>query len=136
MTRFQQQMDRLFDRWGWDLPRWPALAVSYPALNVWEDNNFVYAEAELPGLKLDDLEISVTGPDQLTVKGTRPQPKVPEQAVWHRQERGFGSFTRVITLPASVDPAKVEARLEQGVLIIKLAKSEAAKPKKIPVKAE
>jgi HSP20 family protein len=136
MTRFQQQLDRLFDRWGWELPRWPVLAVSYPALNIWEDNHFVYAEAELPGLKLDDLEIYVTGPDQLTVKGTRQQPKVPDKAVWHRQERGFGSFTRVIPLPASVDPAKVEARLEHGVLLIKLAKSEAAKPKKIPVKAE
>ena len=55
---------------------------------------------------------------------------------WHRQERGFGSFERTIKLPVRVDAAKVEARLENGVLTIKMAKSPAAKPKKIPVKAE
>jgi HSP20 family protein len=56
--------------------------------------------------------------------------------VWHRQERGFGEFTRVITLPVPVDADKVTARLEHGVLTLTTAKSAAAKPKKIAVKAE
>jgi HSP20 family protein len=114
----------------------PALAVSFPALNVWENESFIFAEAELPGLKLEELEIYVTGPDQLTIKGTRKPPQAPEKVTWHRQERGFGTFTRVITLPFAVDPAKVEAKLEHGVLTIKMAKSEEAKPKKIAVKGE
>jgi HSP20 family protein len=128
-------MDRLFGRWGIDLPEWPAVAVSYPPVNLWEDDDFVYAEAELPGLKLQDLEITVTGDNQLSLQGKR-EPVVPEKVEWHRQERGFGSFERVLTLPVSVDAGKVEARLENGILTIKMAKSPAAKPKKIPVKAE
>jgi HSP20 family protein len=135
MRRFRREMDRLFGRWGIDLPGWPAPAVSYPRVNLWEDNDFVYAEAELPGLKLQDLEVTVTGDNQLTLKGKR-EPLAPEKAEWHRQERGFGSFERVLTLPVSVDASKVEARLENGVLTVRMAKSPAAKPRTIPVKAE
>jgi HSP20 family protein len=135
MRHFQRAMDRLFGRWGIDLPEWQALSVSYPPMNLWEDDDFVYAEAELPGMKLPDLEITVAGDNQLTLKGKR-EPTAQEKVEWHRQERGFGSFERVLSLPTSVDPAKVEARLENGVLTIKMAKSTAAKPKKIIVKAE
>jgi len=135
MRRFQRAMDRMFGRWGIGLAEWPALAVSYPPVNLWEDDDFVYAEAELPGLKLPDLEITVTAENQLTLKGKRA-PAAPEKVEWHRQERGFGSFERASELPVSVDAGKVEARLENGVLTIKMPKSPAAKPKKIPVKAE
>ena len=135
MRRFQRAMDRLFGRWGIDFPEWSALAVSYPPVNLWEDDDFVYAEAELPGLKLPALEITVTADNQLTLKGKRV-PAAPEKVEWHRQERGFGRFERTIGLPVSVDASKVEARLENGVLTIKMAKSPAAKPKKITVKAE
>jgi HSP20 family protein len=128
-------MDRLFGRWGLDFQDWPTQAASYPPVNLWEDEDIFYAETELPGLKLQNLEITVTGDNQLTIKGQR-ELAVPEQVQWHRQERGFGSFERVLTLPVSVDPAKVEARLENGVLTIKMAKSAAAKPTRIPVKAE
>jgi HSP20 family protein len=135
MASIQRRMDRLFDRWGFASPTWTALAVPYPPLNVWEDDDFVYAEAELPGLKLENLEITVTGDNQLTLKGNRPR-TAPEKVQWHRQELGSGTFERVLTLPVTVDPAKVEARLEHGVLTIKMAKSAAAKPRKITVKAE
>jgi HSP20 family protein len=94
LRRLQHEMDQLFGRWGLELPRWPGLAVTYPPVNVWEDDDFVYAEAELPGLKLADLEITVSGESELTVKGKREQPALPEKAEWHRQERGFGSFER------------------------------------------
>jgi HSP20 family protein len=128
-------MDRLFGRWGIDLPEWQALAISYPPVNLWEDDDFIYAEAELAGLKLPDLEITVAADNLLTIKGKR-EPAAPQKVEWHRQERGFGAFERTIELPVSVEAAKVEARLENGVLTIKMAKSPAAKPKKIPVKAE
>ena len=135
MRRFQREMNRLFGRRGFDFETWPALAVLYPPVNLWEDDDFVYAEAELPGLKLPDLEITVTADNQLILKGKR-EPAVPEKVEWHRQERGFGSFERVLTLPVSVDASKVEARLENGVLTVRMAKSPAAKPRTIPVKAE
>jgi HSP20 family protein len=85
-------------------------------------------------LNLADLEIFVTGEEQLTINGTRP-PFVVENVEWHRQERAFGTFTRVIPLPFPVVPAKVDAHLENGVLTIKMAKSPAIKPKRISVKA-
>jgi HSP20 family protein len=135
MRRFQREMSRLFGRWRLDLPEWPALAVSYPAVNLWEDDDFVYAEAELPGLKMPDPEITITADNRLTLKGTR-KTSAPQKVEWHRQERGFGSFERTIELPVSVDAAKIDARLDNGVLTIKMAKSAAAKLKKIPVKAE
>jgi len=134
MTRFRREMDRLFGRWGLDSETWPGLAVSYPAVNLWEDDDFVYAEAELPGQKLPDLEIAVTGDSRLTIKGERKEP-APEKVEWHRQERGFGSFERTIDLPVSMDASKVDARLENGVLTVKMAKTPQAKPRKIPVKA-
>lgn len=139
MTRFQRdmerEMERIFGRWGVGARPWPALAAAYPLLNMWEDDNHLYAEAELPGIKLEDLEIYVTGEDQLTIKGTRPAAEM-EKGTWHRQERGVGTFSRPLTLPIGVDPAKVEARLENGVLTIQMAKTAAAKPKYITVKAQ
>jgi len=133
MDRFQRDMDHLLGRGRTDGNR--GLAAAFPPVNVWEDADHIYAEAELPGLKLEDLEIYVTGHDQLAIKGTR-QPDAREKAVWHRQERAFGAFTRVLTLPTAVDAAKVEAKLEHGVLSLTLAKAAAAKPRKITVKAE
>jgi HSP20 family protein len=135
MRRFQRAMNQLFDRWGIGLPEWPAPAVAYPPVNLWEDDDFVYAEAELPGLKLPDLEITVAAENRLTLKG-KCERAAPEKVQWHRQERAFGSFERTIELPVSVDAGKVEAWLENGVLNVKMAKSPAAKPRKIPVKAE
>jgi HSP20 family protein len=132
LRQFQGEMNRLFDRWGGN--GGPVVA-GFPPVNVWEEGDEVFVEAELPGLDLKALEIYVTGGNQLTIKGERQQ-LVPEKGVWHRQERGFGSFSRTLTLPFAVNADKVDARLENGVLQVKLAKHESAKPRKIPVKAE
>ena len=136
MRRLQQEMDQLFGRWGLDLRSWPALAATYPPLNTWEDDDFVYAEAELPGAKLADLGISVSGDNELILKGKREQAAPPENAEWHCQERGFGSFERTLRLPVGVDANKVDARLDNGVLTIQMAKRPEVKPRRIPVKAE
>jgi HSP20 family protein len=109
-------------------------AVEFPALNLWEEDDAFVLEAELPGLDLKDLEIYVTGHNQVTLKGERKS-ATPEKGVQHRQERHFGSFTRTLTLPMDVNADKVEARLEQGVLKVRLPKSEASKPRKIEIKA-
>jgi HSP20 family protein len=122
-------------------PPAPPAALAYPATNLWEDDNFVYAEALLPGQKLSDLDISVTvngDESQLTIKGARKHPK-RDKVKWHCRERGFGHFRRTIDLPLAleVDEAnQTQAHLENGVLTVKMAKSPQAKPKKIPVKAE
>jgi HSP20 family protein len=132
LQQFQSEMNRLFDRWSDGGRSGPS---GYPALNVWEDNDHVFVEAELPGVEFKDLEIYVTGGNELTLKGERRSP-TSERGVWHRQERSFGRFGRTLTLPFAFDPDKVDARLENGVLTVKLAKHESAKPRKIAVKAE
>jgi HSP20 family protein len=131
LQQLHDEVNRLFNRWGGVSPT----ASSYPPVNVWEEDEGVVVEAELPGLQLSDLEIFVTGGNQLTLKGERKAPK-SGQGTWHRQERGFGRFVRVLTLPFPVDADKVEARLENGVLLVKLPKHESARPRKIAVKGE
>jgi len=130
VTQLQNEMNRLFDRWGGDGRR---AQVDFPPLNIWEVDDALVVEAELPGLDMKDLEIYVTGTDQLTLKGERKE-KLPEKSLQHRQERGFGKFVRVLTLPIPVDANKVDAKLENGILTLKLPKHEAAKPRKIVVK--
>jgi len=108
-----------------------APARGYPALNVWEDGDTVYVEAEVPGLKSEDIDIAVVG-NEVTIRGQRGE-AAPEGAVYHRQERGVGQFNRVLRLPFEIDADHVEASLKDGVLLVKLPKAESAKPKKIKV---
>lgn len=134
MNRMRDEMERLFGRYGVGNGR-QAEAAAYPALNLWQDEDNLYCEAELPGMKLEDLEIYATGGNQLSIKGKREAPS-RENARWHRQERGYGSFARVLTLPQPVDSGKVEAEFRNGVLCVTLPKREEAKPHRIKVKAE
>jgi len=134
MNRLHNEMNRMFDRFGLgDGMR--QVAPSYPALNLWQDDDNLYVEAELPGMELNELEILATGDDQLTIKGRREAPSV-EKGTWHRQERGYGDFSRILNLPHEVDPDKVEAEFKHGVLCVTLPKREEAKPRRITVKAD
>jgi HSP20 family protein len=103
----------------------------FPAVNVWEDGENVFVEAEVPGLKAEDLDITVVG-EELMLKGERSEAG-DEQASFHRRERGIGPFTRVIRLSSEVKADQVQATLDGGVLLLKLPKTEAAKPRKIKV---
>lgn len=115
---------------------WSVFEATGPRLNVWEQDDVFYAEAEVPGLRQEDLELSVVG-NELTIKGRRETAaeKSGEQAVYHRRERNVGEFTRVVTLPAEINPDAVTASLTGGVLTVKLPKAEAAKPRRINVQA-
>jgi len=130
LNEMQHEVNRLFDRWG----RHPLGLGEFPTINLWEEEDALYLEAELPGLELQDLELFVTGQNQFTLKGERKLPELGN-AVQHRQERGFGRFTRTLTLPYAVNDEAIEARFENGVLKVRLPKHEAAKPRKIEIKA-
>lgn len=132
MNRLQNGMGRLLDDLG-SRSRGYATDV-YPPMNLWEDDDNLYMEAELPGLGIDDLEIFVTGGNQLSIKGERKQPEL-EDGKWHRRERGFGKFSRIFELPVNVNADEVSAEFSQGVLTITLPKAVEAKPRKIEVKA-
>jgi HSP20 family protein len=134
MNRFSAEVDRMFRRFGLgDQQRIPA--VTYPALNLWQDGESLYVEAELPGMEIGDLDIYVTGGNQLSIRGER-KPPVVEGGTWHRQERGYGQFSRLITLPCDVKADEVEAQFKDGVLTITLPKSETARPRRLAIKAE
>jgi HSP20 family protein len=130
LNEMQHEVNRVFDRWG----HHPFGIGEFPAINLWEDEDALHLEAELPGLQLEELELFVTGHNQFTLKGERKAPAV-EKATQHRQERGFGKFTRMLTLPYAVDENAIEARFENGVLKVRMPKHEAAKPRKIEIKA-
>jgi len=130
MDGFRTEVDRLFGR-----PVLGTHTAAAPALNVWEDETAFYVEADLPDVPADKLDITVKEGSRLTLSGER-KPAEPVNAVWHRQERFAGPFSRELTLPVPVDADKVEAKFENGVLKLTLPKSEAARPRKIVVKAE
>jgi HSP20 family protein len=129
LLRLHDQVNRLFENFFEDLPTARPYGAAYPALNLWEDGDNAYVEAELPGLTLEDVEVMVTG-DEVTINGAR---KLADAggASWHRRERSQGQFSRRVALPWQIDADKVEARLTDGVLCIKLPKAERAKPKKV-----
>jgi HSP20 family protein len=105
----------------------------YPPVNVWEEDEVLRAEAEGPGLKMEDMEILVKG-DELTLRGER-RTEDREGVTYHRRERGSGSFSSVVRLPVEIDVEKVEASLENGVLTITLPKAPSARPRKIEVRS-
>jgi HSP20 family protein len=132
MARLQRDMNRLFSQ----TPTGFAgdVAPTFPAMNVWTDEDRAIVTAELPGVAPDDVDVSVVG-DTLTLKGSRQPDELEEGETYHRRERRYGAFTRAFQLPFHVDPDQVEATFWDGVLQISLPRAEEDKPKKIAVKA-
>jgi HSP20 family protein len=131
--QLRNDMDRMLTgMFGpWAGVEWPTFSRGQPAVNLWEAEDAVVVETEVPGLKNEQIDISVVG-DQLSLKIERPDIQ-QEGVTYHRRERPVGAFNRVLRLPAEVDPDRVEAELRNGVLTIILPKAEAAKPRKIQV---
>ena len=132
VNRLHDEMNRLFGRYSNGARAFAP--GGFPLLNLWEDDSNIYVEAELPGLQRDDLEMFVNGENQLSIKGDVKQPE-PKKGTWHRQERGYGAFTRLVELPSAVEPDEVSADFKDGVLTVTLPKKEEAKPRRIEVKA-
>jgi HSP20 family protein len=110
-----------------------AHAATFP-LNVWYDENAIFVEGDLPGVKRETLEVTVTGGDTLTIRAERPAPEKLEGVTWLRAERASGTYSRVIGLPVPVDADKVEASYTNGVLKVTLPKIAAVKPRTVPIK--
>jgi HSP20 family protein len=129
VTAVQDEMARLFNRATAPVT---AAVVGVP-LNVWEDEQALYVEADLPGLDPATIDVTVTEGTHLTVQGERPAPAA-DRTGWVRRERPVGKFSRSVVLPTLVDTDKVEARYVDGVLKLTLPKHEAVKPRKVQVK--
>jgi HSP20 family protein len=103
-----------------------------PAVDVYEDEHYVTLKIEVPGIDEKDIDVRVEN-NTLSVHGERKFEKEEKEENYRRVERQYGSFTRTFTLPTTVDPDKIEANYDKGVLNIKLAKKAEAKPKQIKV---
>jgi HSP20 family protein len=106
-----------------------------PALDLYEDKDSVYVKAEVPGMKKEEIEISLHQ-GTLTLSGERKEQQQQEGTEPIRTERFTGRFSRSVSLPASVDGDKVKASYRDGILTVVLPKSEEAKPKQIQIKGE
>ncbi len=107
-------------------------ATVYPPLNIAEDADNLVIKAELPGVRAEDLDISIEG-ETLTLQGKRAPRHDEENVSYHRREIETGSFSRAITLPTRVDVDKINARLVNGILTITLQKAAEVKPRQISV---
>lgn len=103
-----------------------------PAVDIFEEDGAFVVTADLPGLKKDDIDVSIED-NVLTVSGERNFEKSEGEGTFRRVERSYGTFRRSFTLPRGVDAAKVQASFEDGVLTLSLPKTEVAKSRKITV---
>lgn len=106
-----------------------------PAVDIYETDDNLTVEAELPGLEAKDIEISLED-DILHIKGERKFTGEVKEENYHRIERAYGYFERNVPLPRKVEEGKVVATVIDGVLRIEMPKAEEAKPRQIPIKAE
>ncbi len=139
MYDFRRQLDRIFsDRSDEFLPAWPfsSLSGTLPASNICEGKDAWYVEMAAPGIKDDQVSLSVAGND-LTIQIQRPQIEETEQkGRYWRQERYSQSSSMSISLPNGVNTKDISAELDNGILVIRLPKTEVSQPKKINVKAK
>jgi len=120
------EMDRWFDRFfnGDTVTAWNS------PMALWEEGDRVYIEFEFPGVKKEDLEVVVQN-GKLTIAGER-KPAQGQRNYWHN-ERRYGRFERVFTLPETIDAESIKAELNGGLLLVTLAKRPEAQPKRIDV---
>src|ERR1700675_1572161 len=106
-----------------------------PSVDIFETENELILKADLPDVKLADIEVRVEN-QTLTLKGERKFEKDENTKGYHRMERAYGTFVRSFTVPTSVDAEKVAAEYKNGVLTVKLPKKEAAKPRQVKIEVK
>lgn len=131
IRQLREEFDRMMNRRGSSSITRPS---EFPAVNIWSNDEAVIVTAELPGVQVDEVNLTVQH-DQLTIRGKRGSHECGENEIYHRRERGFGEFVRTIGLPFAVDSEKVDATFSNGILKISLPRAEADKPKQISIKA-
>ncbi len=130
-SSFQDDMDRMLESF---FGRETSFGTGWsPDIDIAETNDSIIVKVEIPGIAPKDIDISITG-DILTVKGEKKEEKKEEGKCHHRIERSYGSFSRTIRLPESVNTDKVKAEDHHGLLEITIPKTEKAREKKISVK--
>jgi len=129
-----EEMDRMFGRVGQPLGLRSVPRGTFPAINIYEQADKVVLMAEIPGVKPEELDLTVLG-DSVTLKGQRAQEDLPDGERLYRRERPMGTFARTVTLPEQIDPDSVQAQYKDGVLTVHMDKAEKAKARKVTIKS-
>ena len=132
MMSLQRELERFIRNPAFSLG--PSGSGAYPPINVFEDQEGTVIIAEVPGLDPAKIEISGQG-RTLTLRGTRKREEGMTPSGYHRRERRFGEFSRSIQLSDDLDMSKATAKYEAAVLMLKVPKGEATKPRQITVSA-
>ena len=134
LERMSRAMDRLFpSRLMRAWPSWLDLPEEERvSLDMYQTDNDVVVEASVPGVKPEELDVSISG-DMLTIKGERKEEREVKEENYLRRERTFGSFERLVTLPVAVKMENITAEFENGVLTVTMPKAEEVKPKQIKI---
>lgn len=140
LMSLQDEVNRLFRRSffrgaGESADLAQATAAWVPSIDVYEKEGKLFVEAELPGLRAEDIDISIED-GVLTIKGERKFADDVKEENYHRMERAYGYFERRIGLPRKVDEENIHATVADGVLKVEMLEFEEAKPKKIPIAVE
>jgi HSP20 family protein len=133
LRRLNTMLDDAFTSWPFQREENGTLTAAWsPAVDVFEDKEAVKIIAELPGVKPEEVKLSIEN-NLLTLRGEKKQVAEEKTERVHRYERSYGMFERSFALPNTVDAERVEARFENGLLTIHLPKVERARPREIQV---
>jgi HSP20 family protein len=134
LRRLNTILDDAFSSWPFQSQETGSLTSSWiPACDVFEDQDAVKIVAEVPGVRPEDVKISLEN-NLLTIRGEKRQQAEEKTERVHRYERSYGSFERAFSLPTTVDPDKIAASYTNGILTVTIPKAERARPREIPVK--
>jgi HSP20 family protein len=128
----QDEMNRMFDSF-WGDRTGEDEGMLMPPVDVTEKEDKFMVSVELPGLKKDDIKLSLRN-NVLTISGSKKRESESKDDRFHRIERSFGTFCRTINLTSTVDASKIDADFKDGILTVNLPKVEEAKPKEISIK--
>ena len=142
------EIDRWFDRltedfWRRPFPslmfgdRWPLPMISMkaPSLDVFEEKDEIVVKADLPGMSKDEIEVTVAG-NVVTIKGEKKKEEEVKEKDYYRRERSYGSFVRSVELPCDIKSDQIKANFKDGVLEVRMPKTEEAKKQSISIKID
>jgi HSP20 family protein len=144
ITRWERDMERMMeDFFGRRIrPWWPerwlrteGIELTAPAVDLFEEKDDIVVKAELPGIDKNNVEVNLTN-HTLTIKGEKKKEEEVKEENYYRAERSHGSFVRMLELPKDVHADKVKASFKNGILEVRLPKTEEAKTKEVKVKVD
>jgi len=135
VTNLRDDMDRFFDSFFERYPKERSEGFWAPTLDIEEDKDNFMVNVELPGMKKEDIKISLSG-ETLTISGERRYESEEKGKTYFRLERAYGKFQRTLNLPAEVDANRTKASYQNGILTLTMPKSERAKAKEIAIEVK